>query len=278
MENSTKADLNLETSKYEVSNIPGKFSIYTLSGLGITILGVIFGMFYYEDLGFTISIIGLLLILFNFYFINSVKKPKTINQIPSKYLVAFLGAVLLVNYLIYNLYYGLILLAFGTSLMLRSINITLRKLELKNDVPTRYILLIPIIITGTISFLCIFMFPIAYLLDPQANIIELNWMIGKIFGLILNIMIYSCWFFPILTCINVSLNADKITKVRNKFITSGIKIMIPSIILVVFYFINQIVTFILNPYIQLGGYLMFISGSILIISGLVYYFLNKNKN
>ncbi len=249
--------------------IPPIFSKYTITGLIITIAGILVGFYFYDDLGFSLSLIGLLLIVFNFYLRSSSKNPN-ISQIPSKILTLFWAAVLLVNYLIYYLYYALLILGFSLALVLRIINIILRKLEVKNEIKTKYIPLIPIIAVSIITILCTFIYPIAYLLDPQDNIIELNWMIGKIFGLMLNILIYCMWYFPILTCINVSLNANRISKIRNKFITSGIKIMVPSLVLLVFYFINEIASFLLRPYIQLGGYLMLIAGIILIISAFIF--------
>ncbi|MHA1253933.1 MAG: hypothetical protein ACTSRP_28485 [Candidatus Helarchaeota archaeon] len=46
--------------------------------------------------------------------------------------------------------------------------------------------------------------------------------------------------------------------------------MVPSLVLLVFYFINEIASFLLRPYIQLGGYLMLIAGIILIISAFIF--------
>jgi len=111
----TKENINL--NKREILGIPGNFSIYTLIGIVITITGVILGFLISKDLGFSIGIVGLLLILFNFYLRSSLKSQKTVNQIPTKSLVLFFGGVLLINYIIYQLYYAIFLSAFSIAIM-----------------------------------------------------------------------------------------------------------------------------------------------------------------
>ncbi|MHA1267028.1 MAG: hypothetical protein ACTSRS_17450 [Candidatus Helarchaeota archaeon] len=248
--------------------IPGRISLYTIAGLGITGVGLLTGFFLSTNIGFSLSVIGLLLILFNFYYRFSANLPETTTPIPTKLLFLFWVTTLTINYLITNLFYNIFLLGFFLALVMRSTNIVLRRLYVKDKVQINKLLLIPVVGTTTLTFLCAFYFPVGYLYDIQGIFYELSWQVGNALWLIFTILISAIWVFPALTELDVALNYNNPTVSRKKFIYAGIKMLIPMICISIFQVLTVSIGFILTGGLHLGSWLMLISAGITIGIGI----------
>jgi len=255
--------------------IPGRFSIYTISGLGITGAGLLIGLFLSADIGFPLSLMGLLLILFNFYYRSSASIPESITPIPTKILFLFWITTLAINYLITNLFYNIFLLGFFLALVMRNTNIVLKRLYVKNKVQVNKILLIPAVSIAILTFLCAFYFPVGYLYDIQGLFYELSWQVGNALWLIFVILISAIWVFPALTVLDVALNYNDPKVSRKKMIYAGIKMLVPMICIFVFQVLTSSIGFILTGGFHLGSWLMFISAGVTLATGILISYIMK---
>ncbi|MHA1280974.1 MAG: hypothetical protein ACTSQP_00595 [Promethearchaeota archaeon] len=233
----------------------------SLSGLAISIGGVLIGLILINYLGFIISILGLLLILINIYYRNVQLNNISPKMFPPISLVLFWLLAVIICSIIYRSPNISAFFAFILAITLRVFNLLLHKAESldTNDSDKRNLVLLLIalfILILTINFLPIFH------IETIIGTAEKNF--------IVYLLIFSAILFPILTGFDIELNFEASKEKRRKLIISGLKISI--VLIIIFLLALRIIPSplqVLDGYVEFGFYVLFIPAGILFILGIL---------
>jgi len=246
--------------KRESPEVPNRFSILTITGLALTITGVLLGLLVLNYIGTIVSIFGLMLILSNIYMRHVLLHDGSVMMFPPKALLVFYAIAIIVVYIIYLSLNSVTFFAFSLAITLRMINILLHKLEPEKTVPTNNLNVLLLIIAGAIVIIAVNFLPLFHI-ETIIGLAENNF--------ILYIMIFSAMLFPVLTGLDVVLNECDNSKFRRKMAISGVKII--GILLLIILVGQAIVWFplqVYSGYMEYGLYLLFVPGAILLVLGL----------